>query len=96
MFYVIEAIRLDAAGEISHVRWWRAYRDARTGETGASQPEVVGVVEAVDACHVSSVHCYAQGKLPYVRTKVLPTGRETLQDLEDTEQGKRLRDLPRC
>lgn len=59
MYYVIEAVRWETPGSVSHVRWHRV--TAAGLELQHDAPQVVPVVNAAEVCKSAEVRVYVDG-----------------------------------
>ena len=94
MYYVIEAVRWAPDGDISHVRW----REVDTGDGDVivkSEPKVVAVVHAAQACREQEVRVYVPGPTGrFFKMKACAHGIEAVADERGTPLRERMAHLP--
>ena len=92
MYYVIDAVRWGADGQISHVRWHGVEADGET--IVRTEPRVVPVVDAARVCGENEVRVYVGGDPGrFFRMKACPEGIDAESD-DGTPLRDRMAHLP--
>lgn len=92
MYYVLDGVRWDEQGHITHVRWHPVRLEGDGTRHGPS--ELVPVVDAARACDESEVRVYVEGNVgSYFKMKACPEGIEAATST-GTPLRERLEHLP--
>lgn len=93
MYYVIDAVRWGADGNISHVRWHAVDTDGTT--IVHTRPEIVPVVDAARVCGSSELRVYVDGDPGrFFRMRACPEGIDAEADAQGTPLRERMAHLP--